>query len=251
MAGPQKEYLGYARRFGGEFVVIVLGVLAAFAVEGWSQDREHRVLEVSYLQRLKDDLARDLQKIGEARWAAFAKARATTTLLYEIDDPLAAAIPAMTESARSIDFSVPATEVISVDHMGELVWLAYRNRTLRPSRGTYDEMISTGRLLVIEDDQLRASIIEYYTDAADADDLAEWIEKASSRLESALAPTGLNAYDFGYVEDPIPRIRNLEGIGAALRYLRWSALRHVYILEHFADKAKTLTAIIDERLATE
>jgi hypothetical protein len=113
--------LDLIRRFGGEFVVIVLGVLAAFAVEDWSENRQNRALEENYLSRLRADLQRDLQQIGPASWASFANARAATTLLYELGDPLASEIPAFTESTKSIDFSVPATEVISVDPMGQLV----------------------------------------------------------------------------------------------------------------------------------
>ncbi len=247
----QKSIFQYIQRFGGEFVIIVLGVLAAFAVEGWSEDRENDVLEENYLHRLKEDLARDLEQIGQARWASFAKARATTTLLYELDDPLAAEVPVFTESARSIDFSVPATEVISVDHLGQLVWLAYRDRTLQPSRSTYDEMIATGRFLVIEDDELRASIIAYYTSVADAGVLADWIDEASARLARVLEPSGLNAFDYQYENDPLPRLRDLEGLNASLRHVRWSALRHVYILERVRGSARALSDRIDERLGTE
>jgi len=251
MTESNRKLFGYMQRFGAEFVVILLGVLAAFAVDGWSEDRQDRALEENYLHRLKDDLARDLEQIGQARWASFAKARATTTLLYELDDPLAAAIPAFTDSARSIDFSVPATEVISVNHMGDLVWLAYRDRTLRPSRSTYDEMISTGRLIVIDDDELRAAIIGYYADVADSGGLEFWINEASSRLEKALEPTGLSPFDFTYVEDPLPRIRELEGVAPALRYVRWRALRHVLILEEVEANAKSLMERIALRLRDE
>jgi hypothetical protein len=69
------------QRLGAEFIIIVLGVLAAFAVDGWSEDRVKHVLEESCLLRLRDDLQWDIEQIGPARWAAFAKARATTTLL--------------------------------------------------------------------------------------------------------------------------------------------------------------------------
>ena len=244
-----KRYLKSGRDLASEFIVIVLGVLAAFAVEGWSEDRENRVLEVNYLSRLQDDLQRDLEQIGQARWSSFAKARATTTLLDAIDDPLALEIPEFTESIKSIDFSVPATEVISVDHMGELVWLARRDRTLMPARGTYDEMISTWRFLVIEDDQLRADVINYYSDLDDSAELADWIAEASSKLDEVLEPTGLNAFDYSYVEDPLPKLRDLKGLALALRTVRWSSLRHVYILEQVEKNAKELTEKINENLA--
>ena len=102
----------------------------------------------------------------------------------------------MTKSAKSIDFSVPATEVISVDHIGELIWLAYRDRTLRPRRATYDEMIATGRFLVIESEQLRASIFKHYSSVDDADELSDWIDEGSASLRAVLEPTGLTPFDY-------------------------------------------------------
>jgi hypothetical protein len=243
-----ERILKSGQHFAGEFIVIVLGVLAALAVESWSEDRGDRILEENYLFRLQGDLKRDLQQIGRARWASFAKARATTTLLYAIDDPLASEIPEFTESIKSIDFSVPATDVISVEHMGGLVWIAKRDRTLGSSRGAYDEMIATGRFLVIEDDQLRAEIIDYYSSVDDGEGLADWIAEASSRLEEVLEPSGLNAFDYNYIEDPLPRLRDLSGLAVVLRDIRRRSLRHVEILEQVEASAKELTEGIDEYL---
>lgn len=245
----QKGYVARARRLGVEFVVIVLGVLAAFAVEGWSEQRENARREHDYLLRLQEDLARDLEQIKVSRWAAFAKTRAATTLLYELGDPLAADVPAMTERAKSIDFSVPATEVISVEHLGDLVWVAYRDRTLQPSRSTYDEMIATGRFLVIRDPLLRTSIIEHYTSLDGADWLAEWIAEGSDRLEQVLAPTGMIPFEFQNVPEPLPQLKELDGLGLALRDLRWRAMRHVYLLEDTERRTKALSGMIDEQLA--
>ena len=50
----------HGQRWAGEFVVIVLGILAALAVDSWSKDREDRQLEREYLSRIKDDLQWDL-----------------------------------------------------------------------------------------------------------------------------------------------------------------------------------------------
>lgn len=243
-----KSLSAHTRRFGAEFIVIVLGVLSAFAVEGWSEQREDARLEQSYLVRLQEDLARDLQQIKRARWAAFANTRAATTLLYEIGDPLAADVPVMTESAQSIDFTVPATEVIAVDHLGDLVWMSYRYRVLQPNRGTYDEMTYTGRLIVIESDAVRAGIIDYYAFIASTGDIAEWIDEGTSKFQQVLNPTGLLAYEFQKVPEPIPRLKELDGIGFALRDLRWRAMRHVLQLEEIERRAKALSGMIDEHL---
>ena len=241
-----KQYIDTLRQYAGEFVVIVLGVLAAFAIDRWSDDRRDRELEESYLVRLKGDLSRDLEQVGFARWASFAQARATTTLLYSINDPLAAEVPIFTKSSESIDFSVPATEVIDGATMGGLVWLSFRTRTLNPSRGTYDEMLATGRFLVINDDQLRGSVIDYYSYVEDSEQLGVWISESTERLQTVLQPTGLNAFDYNYVDDPVSKLQELDEVGAALRDIRRRSLRYVSFLEQAREKARALVARIDE-----
>ncbi len=55
-----ERYVGIYRRWAGEFVVIVLGILAALAVDSWSEQRDNRSLEQEYLSRIKEDLESDL-----------------------------------------------------------------------------------------------------------------------------------------------------------------------------------------------
>ena len=250
MNKTSKKYFNFGRNFAGEFIVIVLGVLAALAIESWSEDRNDRVLEGNYLSRLQVDLERDLQQIGQARWASFAQARATTTLLFAIDDPLAGEIPGFTESIKSIDFTVPATEVISDTTMGGLVWMAKRIRSFSPSRGTYDELLATGRLLVIDDEQLRSGVINYYSLTEGSGELGEWISEPTTRLEEVLRPTGFNAFDYQYIDGPLPLLRDLNDLGFVLRDIRRRSLRQVWFLEQVEKEAKDLTNSIEEYFAS-
>ena len=41
----REQYVHLYRRWAGEFVVIVLGILAAFAVDSWSEERSNQILE--------------------------------------------------------------------------------------------------------------------------------------------------------------------------------------------------------------
>jgi len=54
---------------------------------------------------------------------------------------------------KAIDFSVPVKR---------LVWLVARDRIFGPRRNTYDELLATGRIVVLDDPVLRTSIIEHY-----------------------------------------------------------------------------------------
>ena len=245
-----KTYFRFGGQFAGEFIVIVLGVLAALAVESWSEDRNDRVMEGNYLSRLKVNLEQDLQQIGRARWASYAQARATTTLLFAIDDPLAGEIPDFTENIKSIDFTVPATEVISDTTMGGLVWMAKRSRGFSPSQATYAEMLATGRLLVIDDEQLRTGVINYYSFTEGSGQMVEWISEATTRLEEVLRPTGYNAFDYRYIDEPLPLLRDLNDLGFVLRDIRRRSLRQVWFLEQAEKEAKDLTNNVEKYLAS-
>ena len=48
----------------GEFVVIVMGVLAALAVDEWRGDYEDRRTEIDYLDRLRVDIEQDIEKFS-------------------------------------------------------------------------------------------------------------------------------------------------------------------------------------------
>jgi hypothetical protein len=63
------------------FFVIVLGVLAALAVDSWSEERRNRVLEQVYLARITEDLNRDVSELEETIDASILQARSATTLL--------------------------------------------------------------------------------------------------------------------------------------------------------------------------
>lgn len=50
----------------GEFLLIVIGVLVALAVNNWNADRQDRRAEVSILQQIRSSLAIDLSNLKEA-----------------------------------------------------------------------------------------------------------------------------------------------------------------------------------------
>jgi len=51
---------------------------------------------------------------------------------------------------KAIDFSVPANEEFDIP-VKRLVWLVACDRIFGPRRNTYDELLATGRIVVIDD----------------------------------------------------------------------------------------------------
>jgi hypothetical protein len=241
------RYVNLYRRWIGEFVVIVLGILAALAVDSWSEERNNRILEQEYLVRIKEDLKWDLAEIEEAISASILQGRSATTLLYELNDPLSDHVPRFrSDRLAAIDFAVPANE--EFDHpLKRLVWLVARTRSFDPRRSTYDELLATGRLVVIDASELRTSIIDHYSLTEDrVSRLTEWVQEPATKYDEFLGrSTGFNAYDFNAIDEPMPLLRDLEGLPPLLRDVRRVSLRQAAQLELIEESSRNLLTTID------
>jgi len=250
MSKLAKEYTRLYRKWAGEFVVIVLGILAALAVDSWSEEHDNRILEQEYLARMKEELKWDLAEIEEAIRVSILQARAATTLLYELNDPLADHVVRFgSDRLRAIDFTVPVNEEYGVQ-VKRLVWWVARTRSFDPRQGTYDELLATGRIVVIDDSELRGTILDHYALIEDTVvGLMEWVQEPADNYDKFLATsTGFNAFDFNAIDDPLPLIRGLDGLSPKLRDVRRISLRQAMILESVEESSRKLLAIIDLHL---
>ena len=155
MAGPRGPAW---RRYLGEFLVIVVGVLAALWVEEWRDYRTDRDLETLYLNRLLSDVQRDS--------AGF------VSLLGHVDRTR--------HSSELLHSLVVARESVPTDTLAFLVALEEaRSIQNNPwATGTYAELIATGNVRVIRSAALRAALAEYYLRL---DELYTWVERRVDR----------------------------------------------------------------------
>ncbi len=134
-------------RMGAEFLVIVVGVLVALAVDEWANSMEDRELEREYLQALAIDLSEDS--------TAYAAA-----LVPNVEEALAA--------LRTIVPVAHGAEVMPSDTVGfvRLLWESTFSVTqFEERRTTFEELLATGNLSLIRSAELRASIVAYYEKA--------------------------------------------------------------------------------------
>jgi len=128
-------------RLGAEFVVIVVGVLVALAVDQWRTSVDQRALELEYAQRLKVALAAD------------------TVRFSDFEEPLAAKLGMLHDllEARRTPFVVESPE----QFMSRLRFSIYvaipevRSEVFR-------EMESSGYLGLLTDPSLRDELGAYY-----------------------------------------------------------------------------------------
>ncbi len=131
------------RWFMAEFLVVVVGILVAMALNSWYQGRQDAQNERAYLQRLSRDLQGTIDSLQEAR--AFEQ--------KQYDDGIFAS-RALAASTRPADVEAVAT---AMTHLGE-------RRTLLLRNATYLDMLNTGNLRLIHDTKLRDRVTGFYQD---------------------------------------------------------------------------------------
>jgi len=136
---------GGGRRLIGEFTVIVVGVLTALAVDQWSQARQDRSTEASYLARVEADLVADSAML-ETRIRSSGQGL----------DRLRALFIEVQAADRVVDLSGDDED-----------WFYLVGDGFAPSatRSVFDELISTGRLGLIEDEEVRTTLLSYYRES--------------------------------------------------------------------------------------
>ena len=124
-----------------DFVVIVIGVLAALAVDQWNDNRNDRATEAEYLMRLRADLNQDIRSFTRNEEVFETKARIIKDLR---DQPVSALLSRDLEAL-----------------LQDLVFSGYYG--LPETRSTtFDELSSTGRLMLIQDVALREGLSRYH-----------------------------------------------------------------------------------------
>lgn len=138
--------------FLGEFVVIVLGVLVALAVDEWRGELSDRALEQQYLDRLESDLA--LGRISLDTMSLQLAGAASNADLLEPYLSGRTGLPADTPTVVAALYRASRSLV----------------RTSALPRSTFLELQATGRIGLIRSVPVRAAVQDYYT-AVDRADL--------------------------------------------------------------------------------
>jgi hypothetical protein len=130
--------------FAIELVLVVVGILIALAIDGWSDEREQRRSEQAYLELL----ARDLGQIE-------------SQLQQQIDFETSMA----NTSVAAYDLIQNLDPAGHSDQIGKMLVAVSVRRTLFLESAAYTDLISTGSLGLIRDRGLRDRITRYFADA--------------------------------------------------------------------------------------
>jgi pyrrolidone-carboxylate peptidase len=159
-----------------EFIIIVLGVLSALAVDEWRAERELQEQRRHVLVSLLTDLKEDRDDYRHFTDNTGVRAGAAAYL-----DKLASGATA----------DIPD----QFQYAGEALAFLVLNARLQTTRSAIEEIGSTGGRAVITDDQLRIRILQYYALATDRSAVNQYVEPHQQRLQMALERLGVSYAD--------------------------------------------------------
>ncbi len=157
-----------SRRWGrvvAEGFVIVLSILLAFGIEAWWSERGERDAEAEALQGLRDDFVESLERLASAK-----------SEHIEIRDA----------SVRLLAMTGPdADPTVSDLVMDTLVMALIGGPKVFPVTATYDALIASGRIELLESAALRRELARWSTAIAD---LREEEQEAFDQMDQRLLP---------------------------------------------------------------
>ncbi len=139
----QNQVAKYLRYAFGEILLVVIGILIALQVNNWNNDRKDRIQEKKFLSRLSADLETDLQNISSAIFHNNDRMQRARFLLETIDHPQLAE-DSSNYFIQSIEYAGYTNLPVISDH-------------------TFEEIISSGKLSLIRNEDIRREVQKYYS----------------------------------------------------------------------------------------
>jgi len=126
----------------GEIILVVIGILIALSINNWNEASKNEALGTNYLIRISKDLENDLLEFDDAHKLAQQRKHRVSFLQEAINKP---------------ELVLDSTSYF----IQSIITAGYTfNPTI--SNHSFEELKSSGRLALIEDEKLRVSIAKYY-----------------------------------------------------------------------------------------
>jgi uncharacterized protein DUF6090 len=123
-----------------DFIIVVVGVFVGLQVSNWNEVRQNNILATNYIGRLENDIGLEIA-LWQKAIDYFGTAEAYANIALD-------------------GFSLPVEELdeqfLIAIYQASQVWY------VAPNRSTFDELQSTGRIVYIDDDQLRTILANHY-----------------------------------------------------------------------------------------
>ena len=132
------------KNLAAEFVVIVAGVVLALAADSWREELRQKRLEQDYLGRLETEIAGGRRNL-EFQLQRFSSALASANFLVD----------------QLTGNSEASSDALLVEHFTRATRTGSTAASV-VSDSVYSELVSTGRLSLISDVELRVALADYH-----------------------------------------------------------------------------------------
>jgi len=188
----------------GEIVIIVIGVLAALAVDDFAQFRADRGIEAHLMERLENDLAADAADLAAAQVQVARRLWLFSELVRALGGQGEPSAPAdsLITNERAAALLETAGRGGEVDYVRQ--WVDPIEHPLQTLEGvpefdlsddSYQEMLAAGGMRTLTDPVVRSAIVAYYRTAEDFGANATEIEAYKDRLREGLLRAGVAGRD--------------------------------------------------------
>lgn len=145
MADDNKP-LKYLRYAIGEIALVVIGILIAFSLNNWNDNRKDRAKEKVILQKLKSEYVSNLKQLNQKISMRKDAAESSIWLLkrFDLDD--------FNKRRDSIDYHIARTLFFP---------------TYDPNTGITDELINTGNIYIINNDSIKTFLANWSASVID------------------------------------------------------------------------------------
>jgi hypothetical protein len=126
-----------------EILVVVIGLFVGLQLDGWNEVRKDRLSEKNYLERLHRDVQRDSELLERSIEGAEWRARDAVYAMDALEEPA----------------------IIADDPCAFLASISGASANFYPVlySHTFDEIVSSGDLKLMRNDQLKDELSQYYT----------------------------------------------------------------------------------------
>jgi len=233
------------RRALTEFVVIVVGVLVALAVDDWRQGQADRALERHLLETMIVDADETIIDLREAATSAVARMAAVAHLLSAAGSE---APPG--DLPPKPDFTATPLPTNRESEISNWLILVGYTQVFDPRTAGFDELMAGGSLSVIRDPSLRAQILRHYLQLEDFREANQVFREDGLALRNALEAEGLAVGDWLSEEEILDRLRSSDRALASLRrtYLRAQEQPLIYpvVIEMVEDFRHVVSEALNE-----
>jgi hypothetical protein len=150
-----------------EFAVVTLGILLAFQIDQWGQDRRQALEERQFLERMWRETS---EAIGENEWAMTMHGRFRQEFII---------------GSRALDDAAALARLATVPNIG-------CRATVSPGLGfnttSFQEISASGRLNTVSDSRLRGNLRDVVAAQANANEVRDNAQPLSLEAQRALEP---------------------------------------------------------------